>query len=106
MISSYVMIITLASFRLLMMWSGLANNIHGIQATALSTKIVWKNFCPLNMYGLHGVGLSGVTSGSDGELNNTILMNVMRIDGAQWLSIGAGLTAAYRIHFTNIKSAK
>lgn len=57
--------------------TGFANNIHGMQRTATTTRNDWNPFCPLYIQGLHS--LAGATPG----LNNTMLINVINTDGAQ-----------------------
>lgn len=78
-----LIILTLAFFLCFMMCSGLPRNITGIQAKAIRTKSVSKNDCPPYMYALQPV------TGGFGALKSTMLIKVMRIDGAQVAEFGA-----------------
>lgn len=55
---------------------GFANNIQGMQRTAITTKNDWNPLCPPYIQGEQGFGAVP-------GLNNTILINVINTDGAQ-----------------------
>lgn len=100
--SAIKLIFTAASFRLLMMWTGFDSNIHGMHKTETNIMSCWRPFWPQNMYGLHSSSFFGY----GGFLNRTILMKVIRIDGAQSELHGCELAAANLNHLMSINRAK
>lgn len=94
--------LTNAALRLFMMLKGLAKSIHGTHANAINTSTVCMKDCPANIHGLHASGLFG--SFSTGDLNSTMLMNVIRMDGAQPSENLPSFAAEYRTHLMNINS--